>query len=193
VTSVVNGSAPGEVRGNGNGRGPASSPGDAIGTSEASEPTRLDRFLAFSVEATAFTRYELYGTGQAEAYLGTADAVVGSRMVDDLLDRFDAVVATAAAGEVELTDLLRRDILSDPRLGPVARNLAKMWFVGTWYELPRVWTDAYPIQTRNATFVVSAGAYTEGLLWPAIGANPPGAKPPGFGSWSQPPRIPPPR
>jgi hypothetical protein len=155
--------------------------------------TRLERFVAFSVEATAFTRYELYGTGQAEAYLAAVDGVVGTQVVDDLLDRFDVVVAGAAAGGASMTDLLRREILSDSRLGPVARNLAKMWFVGTWYELPRAWTEAYAIQTPNVSFVVSAGAYTEGLLWPAIGANPPGAKPPGFGSWSQPPRIPAPR
>ena len=27
--------------------------------------------------------------------------------------------------------------LSDERLGPMARNIVKLWFVGTWYELPR--------------------------------------------------------
>jgi hypothetical protein len=158
--------------------------------SSAPDPTRLERFLAFSVEATAFSRYDLYGTGQAEAYLATADVVVGPQVVDDLLDAFDSVVAASAAGSRSRVALLRRDILGDSRLGPVARNLAKLWFVGTWYELPRAWTEAYPIQTSNVSFVVSAQAYTEGLLWPAIGANPPGAKPPGFGSWSQPPRIP---
>jgi hypothetical protein len=38
--------------------------------------------------------------------------------------------------------------------------------------------------------VVSAASYTEGLLWPTIGANPNGAKAPGYASWAQPPRIP---
>ncbi|HYO83919.1 MAG TPA: hypothetical protein VES20_21125, partial [Bryobacteraceae bacterium] len=42
----------------------------------------------------------------------------------------------------------------------------------------------------NVGFMVSAAAYTEGLLWPAIGANPPGAKGPGYGSWALPPRVP---
>ena len=39
------------------------------------------------------------------------------------------------------------------------------------------------------TSTVTAASYQEGLLWPAIGANPPGAKAPGYGSWAQPPRI----
>ncbi|SDT41937.1 hypothetical protein SAMN04488543_4277 [Friedmanniella luteola] len=192
MTSVVNrsaaGAAPADDR-------TSAGTSDTAGptTPAAGAPTRLDRFLAFSVEATAFTRYELVGTGQAEAYLAAVDGVVGPALVDDLLDRYDLVLARAAAGEAGTSALLRRHLLGDARLGPVARNLAKMWFVGTWYELPRTWTEAYPLQTRNETFVVSAGAYVEGLLWPAIGANPPGAKPPGFGSWSQPPRIPAPR
>jgi hypothetical protein len=72
----------------------------------------------------------------------------------------------------------------------VARNIVKMWFVGIWYELPREWTEAFGARPGNVTFVVSGTAYTEGLLWPAIGANPPGAKAPGYGSWAFPPQIP---
>jgi hypothetical protein len=151
---------------------------------------RLERFLIFSAEATAFTVFELRGTGQAQAYLDTTDEIVDPKVLDCLLTRYDDVLAAAAVGPSTTQDLLRRDILSDPLLGPVARNIAKMWFVGVWYELPRAWTEAFGAREGNATFVVSAQSYTEGLLWPAIGANPPGARAPGFGSWAQPPRIP---
>jgi len=156
-------------------------------------PERLGRFLAFSAEVTAFTRFELLGTGQAESYLTTTDNIVGAEVVDRLLARHEAVLSSVAPGESTMEDLLRRDILSDPQLGPVARNITKMWFVGIWYELPRFWSEAYGAREGNVTFAVSASAYTEGLLWPAIGANPPGAKAPGFGSWAQPPRIPAPQ
>lgn len=156
-------------------------------------PGRLARFLAFSAEATAFSSFELQGTGQAEAYLNTAESIVGAETVDRLLACYESVLAEAAAGESTKTDLLRRDVLSDPQIGPVARNIAKMWFVGIWYELPRDWIENFGAQKENITFVVSPVAYTEGLLWPAIGANPPGAKAPGYGSWARPPRIPEPR
>ncbi|MCW2539398.1 MAG: hypothetical protein JWN95_1123 [Frankiales bacterium] len=151
---------------------------------------RLEDFLAFSAEATAFTVFELRGTGQSQAYLNTCDGIVGTEVTDCLLDRYDAARSAVVASESTLPELLRRDILSDPQLGPVARNIAKMWFVGVWYELPRAWTEAFGAREGNATFVVSTQSYTEGLLWPAIGANPPGAKAPGFGSWAHPPRIP---
>ena len=39
------------------------------------------------------------------------------------------------------------------------------------------------------TSTVTSASYQEGLLWRAIGANPPGAKAPGYGSWAKPPRI----
>jgi hypothetical protein len=85
--------------------------------------------------------------------------------------------------------LLRRDIFSHELLGPIARNVVKLWYAGIWYELPREWTEAFGTRENNDTFGVSAAAYTESLLWPAIGANPPGAKGPGYGSWATPPRI----
>ena len=85
---------------------------------------------------------------------------------------------------------LRRSILGDARLGPVARNIMKLWYLGIWYELPRPWIEANGARAANITFMVSAEAYTEGLVWPAVGANPPGAKAPGYASWTGPPQIP---
>jgi hypothetical protein len=150
---------------------------------------RLERFLEFSSDVTAYSVFELRGTGLAEAYLATVEDVVGKQVLDDLLDTYDAAVAAAESGGA-LPDLLRRALFSDLRLGPIARNVVKMWYLGIWYELPRSWTDAYGALQKNVVFTVSAAAYTEGLLWPSIGANPPGAKAPGYGSWAQPPRIP---
>lgn len=152
--------------------------------------TRLERFLAFSADATAFTRFELQGTGQAQEYLDTVVRIVGATIVDRLLDLHVSAVAAAAGDEATREDLLRRDILSNPQLGPVARSIVKMWFLGIWYELPREWSEAFGARPGDVTFMVSGTAYTEGLLWPAIGANPPGAKAPGYGSWALPPHIP---
>ncbi|MGW3913337.1 hypothetical protein ACWEBX_17740, partial [Streptomyces sp. NPDC005070] len=84
---------------------------------------------------------------------------------------------------------LRHRIFGDDRLGPVARNVIKLWYAGMWYALPAEWTDRYGARAAGETSTVTAAAYQEGLLWRAIGANPPGAKAPGYGSWAQPPRI----
>lgn len=158
--------------------------------SATTDAARLDRFLDFSSVATAFTVFELNGTGLAVDYLAVLDKVVGSAITNRLLDAYDGVKAEAGGDATALDDLIRRDILSDPTLGPVARNIVKMWYVGTWYALPPAWSDANGVRVADSTFTVSAAAYTEGLLWPAIGATPPGAKPPGFATWIGPPRIP---
>ena len=51
----------------------------------------IERFLAFSADVTAFTVFELQGTGQAEAYFATVTDVVGRELVDQLLDAYDRV------------------------------------------------------------------------------------------------------
>lgn len=149
---------------------------------------RLQAFLAFSSELTGFSVFRLLGTGRAEEYLAAVTGVVGDGPVDDLLARFGRVAG--AGDDHERARLLRAEILGHAKLGPIARNIIKMWFVGSWYQLPADWRDAYGTSERDVTFVVSPAAYTEGLLWAAIGANPPGAKAPGYGTWADPPRIP---
>jgi hypothetical protein len=148
----------------------------------------MDRFLAFSAEVTAFTTFELQGTGLAEAYLTTVTNVVGQEVVEQLLDAYDRVRLVAQPARDER---LRREIFGDEKLGAIARNIIKLWYVGIWYELPHAWTDTYGALEKNFSFAVSATSYTEGLLWYAIGAHPPGAKAPGYGSWVGPPEIPP--
>ncbi len=150
---------------------------------------RLDQFVAFSATLTAFTAFELYGTGQAQSYLTTVDDVVGTEIVDDLLGAYGNI-ADGFAKPGALEKRLRAEILSDPRLGPVARNIIKMWYVGIWYELPRAWADAYGARGKDYSRTVSPAAYTEGLLWPALGANPTGAKARGYGYWAKPPSLP---
>lgn len=146
----------------------------------------MDGFLAFSAEATAFSVFELRGTGEADAYLEAAASVVGEAVLQEVIDAHARINGSADEREAQI----RREILGDPKLGPIARSIIKMWFAGVWYEIPAAWKAAYGELKNDKTFTVRASAYTEGLLWKTIGANPPGAKSPGYGSWADPPRIP---
>jgi len=183
----------------------------------------LDRFVAFSAEATAFSAIDLWGTGQAAAYLATVRDQAGEAILRELLD----ACAPAGGGAGRPVG----EVFASPGLGPLARNIIKLWYSGVWYELPPEWAAAFgaPVQgvpaqrgpehraqrerhrvaarglaegqgaleqqgrqrtpAGTAAFVVSPAAYTEGLLWRAIGAHPAGAKAPGYGSWAQPPDI----
>jgi hypothetical protein len=154
----------------------------------------FEEFLLLSVDLTAFEETDLLGTGLARRYLDKVRAACGDDVVTALLDAHRAARADAAgdAGSHDRTLLdraLRHRIFSDERLGPVARNVIKLWYAGMWYGLPPEWTERYGARTAAETSTVTAASYQEGLLWQAIGANPPGAKAPGYGSWAQPPRI----
>ncbi|MEV4509066.1 hypothetical protein AB0K00_08950 [Dactylosporangium sp. NPDC049525] len=145
----------------------------------------LEDFLALSVDLTAFPETDLLGTGLGEQYLEKVRAACGDAVVADLL-----AAHRAARADLEGFDrALRHQVLSDDRLGPVARAVIKLWYAGMWYGLPPEWTDTFGAQPAAEASAVTAASYQEGLLWRAIGANPPGAKAPGYGSWAQPPRI----
>lgn len=167
----------------------------------------LRDFVKFSATVTGFSEFDLWGTGQAEAYYRTAADRAGPKAV-------------------------QRAMASDPSAAPtdpVVKSIIKLWYVGVWYDpelagrmdvaawtapgrsgaKPAVPDDSRPevSPARPATaghhrageetahgadgdehlFVVSPDAYTEGLLWRAIGAHPAGAKAPGYGSWANPP------
>ena len=148
---------------------------------------RLERFLNLSSDVTGFSHFDLVGTGQAHSFLGAVTGVLGDSLVDELLDAY--VSLGEHDGVEERQAALRREIFSDEKFGPIARNLITLWYVGMWTELPAEWIDAYGARENDRTLMVSSAAYTEALLWPAIGANPPGAKGPGYGSWALPPKL----
>jgi hypothetical protein len=151
---------------------------------------QLQAFVAFSAAVTGFTQFDLQGTGQAEEYRSTVAEVAGDDVLTELLEVWARVCVESQGESAVARSLLRRGIFSDLKLGPVARSVIKLWYVGIWYELPPEWVEAFGAREKNRTFMISASAYTEGMLWPAIDGNPPGAKGPGYGSWTGPPRIP---
>ncbi|MCE7000709.1 hypothetical protein LZG04_38730 [Saccharothrix sp. S26] len=154
----------------------------------------FEEFLSLSVDLTAFEETDLLGTGLAHQYLAKVRDACGEEVVTALLDAYRAARAEATGDDGRpdprrLDRALRHRVFSDERLGPVARNVIKLWYAGTWYGLPPEWTDCYGARPAAETSTVTAASYQEGLLWRAIAANPPGAKAPGYGSWAQPPRI----
>lgn len=148
---------------------------------------RMRGFLALSASLTGYSETRLQGTGQAGPHLATLLAAAGEEVADALIFAHRAA-AQAARDEDDLERRLRRDVMSDERLGPVARSLVKTWFLGTWHALPARWHAAFGVGAADRTHVVSPDAFVEGLLWPCVGANPPGAKPFGYGSWAAAPR-----
>jgi hypothetical protein len=135
---------------------------------------RLD-FLSFSAEAAGFPTDALLNTKQEMVYYDVARAAVGNQLLAEFLHSFRSL-------GVEET-------LASPKFGPIGRNVMKLWYTGGWERLPDAWLRQYGSGVNEGPFVAGADAYAEGLLWSAIGSHPPGAKVPGFGTWSSPPET----
>jgi hypothetical protein len=156
----------------------------------SADQTDYQAFLQLSAVLTDFSEFRLCGTGQAQLYYSTAVEIAGQSVVSELVQAFQQIRSEAHGNAESLEKGLRGSILSDEKLGPIARNIIKLWYVGTWYQLPGSWHERFGMTGEDRTFIPSPSSYVEGLLWPAIGAHPPGAKAPGYGTWTDPPVIP---
>jgi len=143
---------------------------------------RLEQFLGLSVVLTGFSRVQLLGTAMAGDYLHTLDTVLPAGVVDELLAAYERL-PQGSGRDAAVT----ADILADPKIGPVARNLILLWYCGTWTSLPDAWHAAYGAAPNELNGVVSADAYQAALQWLVAGAHPPGSRQQGFGSWSMAP------
>lgn len=159
-------------------------------------PDAREQFVALSAALTGYDRAELHGTGMIDSYWLTLNQTLGGRVVGELLSAWMEVsgsgleVSGGAGGQnadaVEAD--LRQRILEDPKLGPVARNLVILWYLGQWSQMSAQWRERHGASAEDRSRVVSPGAYREGLVWDAIGAHPMSAKQQGFGAWALPPR-----
>ena len=147
-------------------------------------------FIDLSEDLTAFSKVDLFGTGFADSYYETTKSIVGEGTLFELLQVYSTLALQAGKDYETRKQSLRSELMASVKFGPIVRNIIKLWYVSTWYELPQSWRDRFGTPANDGTFVVSPWAYAEGLLWDAIGAHPPGAKAPGYATWTAPPRIP---
>ena len=147
----------------------------------------FDLFIDLSVALTGFTRLDLLGTGVAQEYYDEVVGIVGEDICGYLWAASARAIEPEGRDSDELEKAIRETILSDPKLGPVARNIIKMWYLGSWERLPETWRGTYGDNVKGEDHVVSGHAYKEGLVWVAMEAHPMGAKQPGYGTWSLPP------
>ncbi len=150
--------------------------------------TTGQQFIAVSSVLTAFSEIELKATGMAEAYWQTLLSVVGMANAGDFLSQCAAAFEKSQSLN-ELESNFASMVMQDSKCGALAQNVISMWYLGQWNQLPPTWQDSYGAVYNDQTFVVSAQAYVQSLVWPAFGTHPQAAKGPGFGSWVEPPLV----
>lgn len=148
-----------------------------------------DAFLEVSECLTGFGRAELLATGMAGAYEAELRQTYGGDVVAQLLGEVRAVIREAGGDAAKLEALMLARVFDDDTvLCAPAKNLAQMWYLGTYID----YTDQTPVVVFKRTTVVSAEAYRQSLVLTDSGSHPAGAKWPGYGSWALGPRPAPP-
>ncbi|MGU7784746.1 hypothetical protein [Burkholderia sp. PU8-34] len=144
-------------------------------------------FMKNSSKILEFTLFTLRGTGIGETLCDFFVAKVGGEIFDEWMTNLTAVPADGPDKEQAM-----RELLLHGTYGPLTRNLLNAWYTGTWNHLDPDWCKAHlPAGQSDADRVISARAYQEALVWPLVGAHPPGAKQQGWAAWSSPPSAPP--
>lgn len=156
-------------------------------TATAAHEAPLELFLSLSATLTGFSDAELWGTGMVQTYYQLVPSIVGARTFGDFMSRWRDTYIRGQGDEALLDELVTTQIFEDPDFGPLARNLAALWYLGMWNQLPAEWRNVHGAWANDTTFVVSPKSYTEALVWKAIHSHPPAAKQPGYGSWALPP------
>ena len=144
-----------------------------------------DGFTALSAALTGHDEAALWATGCLPEYRRQLASVAGPA----LLSRLEAAgLDLAALPEGPAREALMRDaVLADPDLGPLARSLIQLWYLGQWTPMPADWVERNGAKREDVARILSPRAYREGLVWNVIDAHPMGAKQQGFGAWAEEP------
>jgi len=148
-------------------------------------PEPLENFILLSVQLCGITSFDLVGTGYAQKYFTFVEEIVGGDRLCRMLDAFAALPTDPATRNTAL----QAAILNHPEFGPIARNITKLWYMATWFQLPPTWRLNFGAHPKDQSCIPFTYAYAESLVGPATGAHPAGAKPTGHQSWALPPEY----
>ena len=144
----------------------------------------MEQFLNLSAVLTGFNKVELQEAGVGREYLNLLVEMAGDTLCFELWAETQAIYAKHAGHPARLEREVNQRILKNPKYAALARNIILVWYNAIWYQLPPDWTAPRGANALDQDQVVSAKAYPEALIWRAIGAHPPGAKPQGFAAWA---------
>jgi hypothetical protein len=154
---------------------------DASPLREATDP-----FVQTSAVLTGFSAVELWGTGMVASYRQVLQEAASAPIADRLVATGEAIFRRTPHNPAAVDEAFRHEILADATLGPVARGLIQLWYLGAWTQLPAIWRRDHGANPGDQSRVISAQSYPNALVYLAADTHPPGARQPGYGSWALP-------
>ncbi|WP_448701905.1 hypothetical protein ACFGVR_06515 [Mucilaginibacter sp. AW1-3] len=142
---------------------------------------RVELFLKISALLTGFNKAELQGTGMVAVYCDCVsntpqnpnysdeDLKANTANADFFFAEVSSIFKTSK-NEAEILQAIASRLMPVSAYNALAQSIINLWYTGNW-----------------GANVVAAQSYIQGLMWDTAEAHPPGAKQPGFGSWSLPP------
>lgn len=135
----------------------------------------LDTFVNLSVILTGYPKSKIQPQNDtqklSEAYFDVVNKEVPPALLEELNTTF---LSLNPATEINV----QSQIVNTNHLGPVVKNILKMWYLGVWYSL-----DTTGNASPDSSYVVSSIAYKNGLVWSTMNAHPMGYSEENFGYW----------
>ena len=106
---------------------------------------------------------------------------------------FAILLQIAKDNRLSQDNIIAKVNASDEDTKFLARSIVLLWYLGSWYEPGDLKNAAASPESVHAPIeqkVLSAKAYTQGLVWQIVGAHPMGYSNLQFGYWSRKPRDP---
>jgi hypothetical protein len=106
---------------------------------------------------------------------------------------FARLLQIAKDNRVSQENIIAKVNASDDDTKFLARSIVLLWYLGSWYEPADLKKAATPPESVDGPIkqkVLSAKAYSQGLVWQIVGAHPMGYSNLQFGYWSRDPQDP---
>lgn len=141
--------------------------------------SETELFLEISALLTGFNKTELQGTGMVATYYNCVanvpqntnysneDKKENNINVAFFFAEVQEILEQSKGNEEKLTAAIASRLMPASAYNGLAQSIATLWYTGNW-----------------GANVVGSQSYIQGLMWNVAEAHPPGAKQPGFGSWS---------
>ncbi len=125
-----------------------------------------DVFISISGAITGFPINELQSTGLGEDYYRhILNSIEGATFLEFL--NISQSILESTFTEDQLNNAMVAELMTPSGMQNIFNNIANLWYLGTWEG-----------------HYVNDLSYKEGLVWNVMSSHPPGAKQPGFKSWS---------